>query len=226
MPVSVANANKKCGPSKSGPPYEQTGVFLSMPAERIRELSERTRKYIKERRITKDTLPALLSTGEETAAASGSLLTAGINGNPSDASLNSPVHGQPRNEVAEDGIQEKPVDGGEAKTAADSGQQYEGDKDSDGKPHGRGKLIKTGEYEYEGEFCHGKFHGKGTFKDLPGDFERDGTFEDGTFVEGSFTKGDQVEHGQFQQNSHGILTLHGHAGDTRWYCNAPPGGYL
>ena len=120
------------------------------------------------------------------------------------------LHGQPRNEVAEDGIQEKSVDGGEAKTAADSGQQYEGDKDSDGKPHGRGKLIKTGEYEYEGEFCHGKFHGKGTFKDLPGDFERDGTFEDGTFVEGSFTKGDQVEHGQFQQNSHGILTLHGH----------------
>ena len=52
MPVSVANANKKCGPSKSGPPYAQTGVFLSMPAERIRELSERTRKYIKERRIT------------------------------------------------------------------------------------------------------------------------------------------------------------------------------
>ena len=152
---------------------------------------------------------ALLSTGEETAAASGSLLTAGINGNPSDASLNPPVHGQPRNEVAEDGIQEKPVDGGEAKTAADSGQQYEGDKDSDGKPHGRGKLIKTGEYEYEGEFCHGKFHGKGTFKDLPGDFERDGTFEDGTFVEGSITRqgGDVVDRGQFQQNSHGILVL-------------------
>ena len=142
MPVSVANANKKCGPSKSGPPYEQTGVFLSMPAERIRELSERTRKYIKERRITKDTLPALLSTGEETAAASGSLLTAGINGNPSDASLNPPVHGQPRNEVAEDGIQEKPVDGGGANTGA--GSELSDGKSSEQGPSGEGTAAESG----------------------------------------------------------------------------------
>ena len=181
-----------------------------MPAERIRELSERTRKYIKERRITKDTLPALLSTGEETAAVGGSL-PADIAGNPSDASLNPPVHGQPRNEVAEGGSQEKSVHGGEASIAADSERQYEGDKDSDGKPHGQGKLIKAGEYEYEGEFCNGQFHGKGTFKDLRGDFERDGTFENGTFVEGSTTRqgGDQVDRGQFQTNRRGILTLHG-----------------
>ena len=84
----------------------------------------------------------------------------------------------------------------EANTGADSEQQYEGDKDSDGAPHGQGKLTEEGDYEYEGEFCHGEFHGKGTFKDLRGDgYVQEGTFESGTFVEGSFTKGDQVERG-------------------------------
>ena len=55
-------------------------------------------------------------------------------------------------------------------------------------PHGKGKMTyKDGDdiiEQYEGEFQHGQYHGKGTLVD------RHGEVLEGTFKENKFVKGD------------------------------------
>jgi len=84
---------------------------------------------------------------------------------------------------------------------------YEGERNSEGEPHGKGKITYTNEATYEGEFENGKPHGFGKK-----------SFKSGITYEGEFKNGKYDGNGKLTDN--GKVVLEG-----IWDADTPVGHY-